>query len=273
MDNLHIKLQLLEQNLKKLQSAAVAFSGGVDSAFLMAVAHRTLGEAAIAVTARCCAFPRRELWQARELAKAEGIRHMEFDFQALGIKEFAENFSERCYYCKTAILKEIKRIAKEQGVVHVIEGSNVDDEKDYRPGAKAICEQGILSPLKDAGLTKAEIRELSKEWGLPTWNKQSAACLASRFAYGEPITEEKLFMVEQAEDYLRDKGFVQLRVRVHGMLARIELADSDFSKLAETELRKEIGRTLKNLGFSYVTLDLQGYRMGSMNEVLQREQE
>lgn len=268
MDNPHIKLQLLEQNLKKLQSAAVAFSGGVDSAFLMAVAHQALGEQAIAVTARSCAFPQRELAEARELAKAEGIRHIEFDFRALGIKEFAENLPERCYYCKTAILKEIKRIAKEQGAAHVIEGSNVDDEKDYRPGAKAICEQGILSPLKDAGLTKAEIRELSKEWGLSTWNKQSAACLASRFAYGEPITEEKLFMVEQAEDYLRDKGFGQLRVRVHGDLARIELSEKDFLPAMDWENRQEIFEKLQSLGFTYVTLDLCGYRMGSMNETL-----
>ena len=152
-----------------------------------------------------------------------------------------------------------------------MEGSNVDDDKDYRPGARAIREQGILSPLKEAGLTKAEIRELSREWGLPTWNKQSAACLASRFAYGESITEEKLSMVEQAEDFLRDQGFGQLRVRVHGSLARIELSDADFAEAAKRKMRDRVSEVLQGLGFSYVTLDLKGYRMGSMNETLKRE--
>lgn len=266
MDALHKKLYLLEQYLKSLKSAAVAFSGGVDSAFLMAAAHRTLGRRALAVTACSGAFPKRELREARELAKAEGIRHVEFDFPALKIDEFAENPPDRCYYCKTAILKQMRAIAEAEGMDCVIEGSNVDDADDYRPGARAVAEQGILSPLKKAGLTKAEIRELSQEWGLPTWNKQSAACLASRFAYGERITEKKLSMVEQAEDFLKDLGFGQFRVRIHGTIARIELTDSDFSKAAE--LRKEISGTLKNLGFSYATLDLEGYRMGSMNEVL-----
>ncbi len=271
MDTLHTKLQLLEENLKKSGSAMIAFSGGVDSAFLMAAAHRVLGEAAIAVTARSCAFPKRELEEARELAKTEGIRHLEFEFPAFRVEGFAENPPDRCYYCKTAILKQIKKIAGEQGIAHVMEGSNVDDDKDYRPGARAIREQGILSPLKEAGLTKAEIRELSREWGLPTWNKQSAACLASRFAYGESITEEKLSMVEQAEDFLRDQGFGQLRVRVHGSLARIELSDADFAEAAKRKMRDRVSEVLQGLGFSYVTLDLKGYRMGSMNETLKRE--
>ena len=271
MDTLHAKLHRLEQYLKSLEGVVVAFSGGVDSAFLMAAAHRVLGEAAIAVTARSCAFPKRELEEARRLAREEGIRHIEFDFPAFQVKGFAENPPERCYYCKTAILKQIKGLAGEEGIEHVVEGSNVDDEKDYRPGAKAIGEQGILSPLKEAGLTKAEIRELSKEWGLPTWNKQSAACLASRFAYGETITEEKLSMVEQAESFLLDQGFGQLRVRVHGSLARIELSDIDFARVVDPKMRKKLNEVLGGLGFSYVTLALQGYRMGSMNETLKRE--
>lgn len=272
MDELHQKLAFLEKRLRELGNAAVAFSGGVDSAFLIAAAHRVLGERAVAVTACSCAFPERELKEARELAKAEGIRHIEFDFPTFEVEGFAQNPPNRCYHCKTAILKQMKVIAKAEGIEHIVEGSNMDDAKDYRPGAKAIYEQGILSPLKEAGLRKEEIRLLSKEWGLPTWNKQSAACLASRFAYGEPITEEKLSMVERAEDYLKNMGFGQLRVRVHGELARIELSEKDLKPAMESENRQKIFGRLQSLGFTYVTLDLCGYRMGSMNEVLKNNQ-
>jgi len=271
MDILHEKLVFLEQYLKNTGSLAVAFSGGVDSAFLMAAAHRALGEQAVAVTACCAAFPKRETKGARELAKAEGIRHILFDFSAFEVEGFAQNPPDRCYYCKTAILRAIREIADREGLCQVAEGSNVDDEGDYRPGMRAIREQKILSPLKEAGLTKAEIRQLSREWGLPTWEKQSAACLASRFAYGEPITEEGLAMVEQAEDYLKDQGFGQLRVRVHGRLARIELTEKDFARAAEPELRGDLTEAFHKLGFTYVTLDLNGYRMGSMNEALKRD--
>jgi len=268
MEELQKKLDLLEKNLKELGSAAVAFSGGVDSAFLMAAAYRALGARAIAVTARSCTFPKRELEEARELARTEGIRHVEFDFPAFEVDGFAENPPDRCYYCKREILKAIREVAEAEGVACVIEGSNVDDAGDYRPGTRAIQELGILSPLKEAGLTKAEIRQASKAWGLFTWKKESAACLASRFAYGERITPEKLEMVEKAEEYLRDCGFGQLRVRVHGKLARIELSDADFPKTAEPEFRKKLAKDFRELGFEYVTLDVQGYRMGSMNEVL-----
>lgn len=269
MDEMHEKLSKLKQYLKKLEGVAVAFSGGVDSAFLAVVVHQVLGEQSLAVTAKSCAFPQRELIRARKLAKEEGIRHVEFEFSAFKVKGFAANPPDRCYHCKTAILKQIRTIAEREGMGYVVEGSNVDDIDDYRPGSRAILEQQVLSPLKEVGLTKNEIRMLSKEWGLPTWNKQSAACLASRFAYGEAITEKKLSMVEQAEDYLHDLGYGKLRVRVHGALARIELTEEALEQGMKKENREKISRKLQDLGFAYVALDLCGYRMGSMNEVLE----
>ncbi len=271
MDTLHEKLALLMKNLEDMESVAVAFSGGVDSTFLMKAAHKALGDKAVAVTARSHAIPEREWKEAEELAKAEGIRHVMFDFPECDLKEFAQNPPERCYYCKTAILGRMWEVAKQEGAAEIVEGTNADDEGDYRPGMRAVKEQKVKSPLKEAGLTKAEIRELSKEWGLPTWEKQSAACLASRFAYGEPITVEKLKQVERAEEYLRGLGFGQLRVRVHGNLARLELTGEDVEKVFASGLREEIDQTLKGLGYAYVALDLKGYRMGSMNEVLTKK--
>lgn len=271
MDEIHQKLSYLEQYLKGLESVVTAFSGGVDSAFLAVAAHRVLGERALAVTACSGAFPKRELEEAEELAKREGMRHAKTEFPIFQVEGFAQNPPDRCYHCKTAILKEMRRIARREGLRYVIEGSNVDDADDYRPGARAIQEQKVLSPLKEAGLGKQEIRELSREWGLPTWKKQSAACLASRFAYGEMITEEKLSMVEQAEEYLKSLGFGQLRVRVHGETARIELSEGELEKAAEKENREKIFEKLRELGFAYVTLDLKGYRMGSMNKVISTE--
>jgi len=270
MDHLQQKLEGLKQDLKSLGSAAVAFSGGVDSAFLLAAARQVLGDKVVAVTARSCTLPKRELEEARAFAQAGGIRHIEFDFPVFETEGFGDNPPDRCYHCKTAILKQIRAIAATEGILHVIEGSNVDDAGDYRPGMRAIQEQGVLSPLKAAGLTKAEIRRVSREWGLPTWKKQSAACLASRFAYGEAITREKLAIVEQGEEYLRECGFGQLRVRIHGELARIELEEEDFQKVMVPKVRKELADKFRRLGFAYVTLDVQGYRMGSMNEVLKR---
>ena len=268
MDLAHEKLKQLQQALLEMGSVAVAFSAGVDSTFLLKVAHDTLGERAIAVTARSCSFPQRELQQAQDFCRQQGIEQLVVDSEELEIEGFRQNPPNRCYLCKRELFTKILELARSRGIAWVAEGSNRDDEGDYRPGLQAVAELGIRSPLRQAGLTKAEIRALSEELGLPTWNKPSFACLASRFVYGETISKERLAMVERAEQLLLDLGFHQLRVRIHGELARIELHPSEFGKLLEPAIREQVTKTLRELGFRYVTMDLQGYRTGSMNEVL-----
>ena len=264
------KYILLQENLQRLGSTAVAFSGGVDSAFLLKAVHAALGSRAVAVTATARAFPRRESSEAEDFCRREGIRQIVYDFDVMAVEGFSENPPDRCYLCKRALFQNIQRIASENGLSCVVEGSNLDDNQDYRPGHRAIAELGIKSPLRDAGLTKAEIRQLSHELGLPTWNKPSYACLASRFVYGETITEKKLAMVEQGEQLLFSLGFHQFRVRIHGTLARIELLPEEMDRLLAPALRKEIAEKFRKFGFSYVTLDLQGYRTGSMNEGIEK---
>lgn len=258
--------------LRQQERVAVAFSGGVDSAYLAWAAFQALGEQALAVTACAHSYPRRELVEAEELAGRIGIAHEIFSFDEFQVEGFAKNPPDRCYFCKSAILIRIKEIAKARGIACIVEGSNKDDEGDYRPGMRAVEEQGVYSPLRVVGLTKEEIRQLSRRAGLPTWDKQSAACLASRVAYGELITLEKLRMTEQAEEFLRDLGIKgQLRVRVHGDLARLELPEESISDLLKEETKLRITEALKKIGFTYVTVDLQGYRVGSMNEGLRHE--
>ncbi|HWQ79731.1 MAG TPA: ATP-dependent sacrificial sulfur transferase LarE [Anaerovoracaceae bacterium] len=268
MNRLHEKYEALKEYIKSLGSVAVAFSSGVDSTLLLKVAHDVLGDKAIAVTARSCSFPERELKEAAAFAQANGIVHIVVDSEELEIEGFCENPVNRCYLCKHELFSKMKEIAGKEGLQEVVEGSNMDDLGDYRPGLEAVRELGVKSPLRYAQLSKDEIRELSKELGLPTWEKQSFACLSSRFPYGESITVEKLKMVDQAEQLLLDLGFRQVRVRHHDPLARIEISEDQFSKIMKKEIRDQIFNRFREIGFTYVALDLAGYRTGSMNEVL-----
>lgn len=262
------KYQKLKKYLSDLGSAAVAFSSGVDSTFLLKTAQEVLEENVIAITASSSFVPQREIDEAENFCKENNIKHIVFNVDEAEIKGFSENPKNRCYICKKYLFTRMKEIALKNGFEHIIEGSNADDSGDYRPGMQAVRELGIKSPLQIAGMTKEEIRTISREFQLSTSEKPSFACLASRFVYGETITKEKLKMVEKAEQLLFDSGFKQARVRMHGLMARIELLPDEFQKLIEEERRKEITAKFREYGFTYVSMDLEGYRTGSMNRVL-----
>lgn len=262
------KYDRLKDYLASFGSVAVAFSSGVDSTFLLYAAKEALGDHAIAVTASSCSFPERELKEAKEYCQKIGIRHFVIKSEELEIEGFSHNPKNRCYLCKHELFEKIGALAKEQGTNEIAEGSNLDDNGDYRPGLQAVAELGIKSPLRHIGFTKQEIRALSRYLNIPTWNKQSFACLSSRFPYGDLINEKKLKMVDRAEQLLLDMGFHQLRVRIHGDVARIELLPDEFPKFMEEKTRLSVYKKFKEYGFSYVTLDVLGYRMGSMNETL-----
>jgi uncharacterized protein len=265
---LELKFKNLKDSLQNLGSVAIAYSGGVDSTFLLKVAADALGNKIIAVTAKSSTYPEREFKEAVKYIEGIKVKHIVIISEELEIEEFAKNPVNRCYYCKKELFSKIRKVADDNNINAVLDGSNADDASDFRPGMTAARELKVISPLKDAGLTKNDIRELSKELGVPTWDKPAFACLSSRFPYGNEITVEKLNMVERAEQYLLDLGFKQIRVRHHENMARVEVNAEERYKFFDVETMNKVGNELKSIGFKYVTLDLLGYRTGSMNEVL-----
>lgn len=263
------KLEKLKKYLKNLKNVAIAFSGGVDSSFLLKVAKDVLGDNVLAITLASPLFPKEEITEAQRFAQSLNVRHILIeDFTILNNEDFLKNIPERCYICKKYNFQKILEIAKENNVKYVLDGSNADDINDYRPGKQALKELNILSPLLELGFTKNEIRELSKKLLLPTYDKPSLACLATRIPYGEKIDLEKLKRIEEGEKFIRKLGFSQVRLRDHGDIARIEIETENFTLILEEKRKQEIINKLKELGYKFITIDLEGYKTGSMNKTI-----
>ncbi|MEJ2588812.1 MAG: ATP-dependent sacrificial sulfur transferase LarE [Deltaproteobacteria bacterium] len=265
---LKAKKERLFEILSDLDTLLVAFSGGVDSAFLLFVANEVLGEGVLGVTAVSPIHPAEETETAIRFAERHRIRHLSVDSHEMSLPEFLANGPDRCYHCKKALLDRLKQVAAERSISHIVHGANTDDLHDYRPGFRAAEEAGVLSPFIRAELSKEEIRFLARQMGLSVWNRPAAACLASRIPYGSPVTESKLQMIEAAETVLTDRGFKGMRVRHHDSVARIELPGEGFGRVLDTQLRTEIVEKLQEIGFTHVALDLEGYVSGKMNREL-----
>ncbi len=262
------KYEKLKNILQEMGGVLVAFSGGVDSTFLLKTAHEVLGKNVLAVIASSETYPPKEKEEAIRLAQKFSIRYKVIETKELESSDFANNPPERCYFCKKELFSKLKDIAEAEGISYILDGSNYEDKADFRPGMRAGEELGIRSPLKEAHLGKSEIRQLSKRSSLSTWNKPSLACLSSRFPYYTKIETKNLKQVAQAEEFLRKLGFVQVRVRHHGQIARIEIEPSEFPKITEKKIREAVVKSFKKFGYIYIALDLAGFRSGSMNEPL-----
>lgn len=264
------KFEKLVECLKEMGSVAVCYSGGVDSTFLLTVASEVLGEKCIGVICTDASVPSREIGKAKAYCEERDIRLIDTPVDPMQSEGYRHNTPDRCYYCKHSIMSEVRRVADEYGVEHLVEGSNMDDLGDYRPGLRALEELGVRSPLREAGFTKQDIRDKSKEMGIPTWDKPAFACLASRIPYGTEITREKLTTIDRAEEVLSDLGFKQFRVRMHDKIARIEVPAEDLEKASSAGVREKLVAELSKLGFDYVTLDLAGFKSGSMNKSIDK---
>ncbi len=265
------KQEQLFRRLRRLNSLLVAFSGGADSAYLAWAAHRVLGERVLAVTALSPSFSAHDRRQVESFVRETGLRHECIETREFDNPLYVANNPDRCYHCKTELFSELVRLAAARGLAAVAYGANADDLRDFRPGHRAAAEYGVLAPLLEARLTKAEIRELSLRAGLSTWERPAASCLSSRVPYGTPVTVENLTRIERAENILRELGFQQFRVRAHQDLARIEIAPAELPRALHLEMARALFERIKPLGFSYVTLDLEGYRQGSLNAALRKK--
>jgi len=270
---LYMKLNALQDMIRSMDNLAIAFSGGVDSTFLLKVAHDLLGDRVVAVTAASPTFPKREFKEAADFVNKFGVKQLVIDTKELDIEGFIDNPINRCYLCKRELFSKIIETSRQNKIKLVADGSNFDDINDYRPGLKALTELGVISPLREVGMTKEDVRALSRDLNLPTWDKPAFACLASRIPYGQKISREKLSMVDKAEQYLLDRGFGQIRVRHHGDIARIEVSPQERARFMDEKLMDEVEEEFHRIGFAYTALDLKGYRTGSMNENIMKRNE